>query len=577
LIEPTATVASIKWSTDQKTATVQLDPSFAFNTAYKITLNSNVKDVNSRSIDGNGDGTEGDSFTVNFRTLAVDLTGPVVQFQFPTTEDEYMDVEDVIAIGFDEQINKQTVIADQISFQYNGRNVVVDPMLTVHNNRSVLNLRPFSRIPTNSDIRVSFLNSVTDTLGNPMTSPIDFTFHTANSYYTEKKTVDAFTGSGLWQEPEYSGSTTGIIGSLSNFGYIATNYAPGYALDAASKKSAFIEYAWDDSSATHLIRDHINASPPTTINIDTTYTIQCFVYGDGSQNLFNFSLYEKKSDGTYTSDIIEVGTWTPIDWIGWKLVEWDLGDATQVGDFISANRNMDGHHYNLDGLLLKKGETCASKGKIFVDELRLVKKASGPEPENHAPVLQAMRDTTTVEAKQIKIYPTYTDDPEPSGDAHRIIVTSDTTGVKTSVMGHTSGSIVYLRPQTGFVGIATIVVIVKDLGVGELSDTTSFILTVTPLGTAPETLLPTKWELSQNFPNPFNPTTKIRFNIPKRDMVRLAVYDMLGRQVFEIANREFGAGFYEILFDGSTLPSGQYIYRLVSDEKTLTRKMTLVK
>jgi len=144
-------------------------------------------------------------------------------------------------------------------------------------------------------------------------------------------------------------------------------------------------------------------------------------------------------------------------------------------------------------------------------------------------------------------------------------------------MGHTSGSIVYLKPQTGFVGTAAIVVIVKDLGVGELADTTSFILSVTPLGTTPETLLPAKWELSQNFPNPFNPTTKIRFNVPKRDMVRLTVYDMLGRQVYEIANREFGAGFYEILFDGSSLPSGQYIYRLVSDEKTLTRKMTLVK
>ena len=575
VVEPSATVALITWSTDLKTATIQFDPGFAFDTAYKITLTSDVKDINSRSIDGNGDGLEGDSFTVNFRTLAVDLTGPVVQFQFPTIDDEYMDVEDVITIVFDEQIDKATVIADQISFLSNGRNVIVDPMLTVHNNRSVLNLRPFSRIPSDSDVQVSFLNTVTDTLENPMASPIDITFHTANSYYTEKKTVDAFTGSGLWQEPEFSGSTAGIIGSLSNFGYIATNYAPGYALDAASKKSAFIEYVWDDSAATHLLREHINASPPTAISIDTTYTIQCYVYGDGSQNLFNFSLYEKTSSGTNTSDIIEVGTWTPIDWIGWKLVEWDLGDATQVGDFISANRNMDGHHYNLDGLLLKKGEIGASKGKIFVDELRLVKKTTGPDPENHVPVLQAMNDTTAVEGKQIKIYPIYID--EDAADAHRITVTSDTTGVKTSVMGHTSGSIVYLRPQTGFVGTATIVVIVRDLGVGELSDTTSFFLSVTPLGTTPENLVPAKWELSQNFPNPFNPTTKIRFNIPKHEMIRIEIYDMLGQQVSEIANREFSAGFYEILFDGSSLPSGQYFYRLVSDEKILTRKMTLIK
>ncbi len=85
------------------------------------------------------------------------------------------------------------------------------------------------------------------------------------------------------------------------------------------------------------------------------------------------------------------------------------------------------------------------------------------------------------------------------------------------------------------------------------------------------------FNLAQNYPNPFNPTTKIRFSLPHTEKSSLIIYDVLGREVSVLINREMGAGEYEVTFDGSFLPSGIYFYRLISGSYSQIRKMLLVK
>ena len=70
-------------------------------------------------------------------------------------------------------------------------------------------------------------------------------------------------------------------------------------------------------------------------------------------------------------------------------------------------------------------------------------------------------------------------------------------------------------------------------------------------------------ELSQNFPNPFNPTTSIRYYISKNSFVKLTVYDMLGREVRSLVSGIKDQGNYSVEFNGNNLPSGVYMYRLV--------------
>lgn len=83
--------------------------------------------------------------------------------------------------------------------------------------------------------------------------------------------------------------------------------------------------------------------------------------------------------------------------------------------------------------------------------------------------------------------------------------------------------------------------------------------------------------LSQNFPNPFNPVTTIKYSIPQKSNVYLIVYDILGREVAVLINEEKPAGEYNLNFNASNLPSGIYIYMIIAGSFTQSRKMILLK
>ncbi|MFH1527803.1 MAG: phospholipase D-like domain-containing protein, partial [Bacteroidota bacterium] len=89
--------------------------------------------------------------------------------------------------------------------------------------------------------------------------------------------------------------------------------------------------------------------------------------------------------------------------------------------------------------------------------------------------------------------------------------------------------------------------------------------------------LPTNYNLSQNYPNPFNPETVIKFQIPNRELVNLTVYDVLGREVTTLVNKEFAPGIYEVKFNGSELASGIYVYKLTAGSFTSVKKSLLIK
>lgn len=89
--------------------------------------------------------------------------------------------------------------------------------------------------------------------------------------------------------------------------------------------------------------------------------------------------------------------------------------------------------------------------------------------------------------------------------------------------------------------------------------------------------MPSSYKLEQNYPNPFNPVTNIKFSIPKTGLVKLVVYDMLGKEVETLVNENLQAGTYKSDFDASGLSSGVYLYKLITDGYSQTRKMLLVK
>jgi hypothetical protein len=99
-----------------------------------------------------------------------------------------------------------------------------------------------------------------------------------------------------------------------------------------------------------------------------------------------------------------------------------------------------------------------------------------------------------------------------------------------------------------------------------------------PTGVTPvSNQVPQVYSLAQNYPNPFNPSTTFKFGIPKTGLVKLVVYDIIGREVQTLVNEVKNAGSYSVTFDASKLSSGVYFYKLISNDFVDTKKMVLIK
>ncbi|MBS4035510.1 MAG: T9SS type A sorting domain-containing protein [Ignavibacterium sp.] len=90
-------------------------------------------------------------------------------------------------------------------------------------------------------------------------------------------------------------------------------------------------------------------------------------------------------------------------------------------------------------------------------------------------------------------------------------------------------------------------------------------------------VIPEEYHLYQNSPNPFNPATTIKFDLPKDGIVELSIYDILGRKITTLINEYRSAGSYEQSFNASSLASGIYLYRIKVNDFVSAKKMILAK
>ncbi|HRE40919.1 MAG TPA: T9SS type A sorting domain-containing protein [Ignavibacteria bacterium] len=143
-----------------------------------------------------------------------------------------------------------------------------------------------------------------------------------------------------------------------------------------------------------------------------------------------------------------------------------------------------------------------------------------------------------------------------------------------------SGSVPMRITATGGVTPGTYIVTVTGKGPNgtpvHKRDVTVYVAnTVTNIGG--DTEIPLKWDLSQNFPNPFNPTTRINFSVLEKSDVKISIYNSVGKEVSVYSMKQRDPGNYFVTFNAGALPSGVYFYKLESANFTDTKKMLLVK
>jgi len=89
--------------------------------------------------------------------------------------------------------------------------------------------------------------------------------------------------------------------------------------------------------------------------------------------------------------------------------------------------------------------------------------------------------------------------------------------------------------------------------------------------------LPVNYELKQNYPNPFNPATTISFTLPAKQFVSLKIYDVLGKEIAELAGKEYEKGIHNVPFNADKFVSGVYFYRMQAPGFSKMKKMMIIK
>jgi len=138
-------------------------------------------------------------------------------------------------------------------------------------------------------------------------------------------------------------------------------------------------------------------------------------------------------------------------------------------------------------------------------------------------------------------------------------------------------------PSSATLGARSVVVMNSAPGGGTATLASGFSVDSSP-ATSVEYLLsivPVDYVLHEAYPNPFNPSTRIRYGVPERSTVRLEVYDMVGKSVAVLISGERSAGYYEVEWMANGQPSGVYIVRLITQSTSKTfsasRKLMLMK
>tara|TARA_B100000678_G_scaffold241566_1_gene212578 strand:- start:2031 stop:2789 length:759 start_codon:yes stop_codon:yes gene_type:complete len=134
-----------------------------------------------------------------------------------------------------------------------------------------------------------------------------------------------------------------------------------------STQAMEIDYGWNTTAVDWLIRVYLSGGLPRNVTFDDSKTLQAYIFGDGSGNKFRFAVDDNLPNTG--ADYHEVSPWYPIDWIGWKLISWDM-DMDETGDWIGDGQ-LNGT-MRFDSFQLTYDEGQPAFGKILIDDFRLI-------------------------------------------------------------------------------------------------------------------------------------------------------------------------------------------------------------
>lgn len=356
---------SLSWLSSNRRLRIIPD-TLAFETEYSITITPQAEDLFEHPLDGNKDGESGGDFTFSFKTEPQDLSPPEILAAYPPAGAVDIDETPVINIEFDELVDPASVSNNSILLENPDGNYLpgVLKQYTV-GERSVLSFFPDAPLVLETRFVATLQPGIKDIFGNTIDTPQSSDFTTGNFRY-DITSIDDFESGILtnWWVPQQSGTTTGIITDETSRG----NNSQFINLGTGSSRSMRLSYGWDINANSWLIREYLATGAPRNVHFDDSYILQMYVFGDGSGNKFRFAVDDNVPASGAGNH--EVSIWYTIDWVGWRLVSWDLTNDPP-GDWIG-DGSLDGT-LRFDSIQLTHEPGAAETGRLYFDDLRVVR------------------------------------------------------------------------------------------------------------------------------------------------------------------------------------------------------------
>ncbi|MBT8401466.1 MAG: N-acetylmuramoyl-L-alanine amidase, partial [Rhodothermia bacterium] len=316
-------------------------------------------------LDGNGDGTAGDAFALAFRTGPPDALAPRILTSRPVHNSVDNDRQPVITVQYDERLIEDSVQPGRFRLTPSAGGSSISGFLRHHvvRDQSVVQFFPLSPLEGDVLYRFDIDPGVSDEFGNIEENPKRFFFRTRLESQIPFAIIDDFEADveSNWWVPQQSGTTTGIVTDSTGRSVESMITIPW------NGTSAFrIDYGWDESSSTWLIREFLLQGPPKAVTFDGRYVLSALVFGDASGNLLRFAVDDRLPDTAAAYH--EVSPWFEIDWRGWKRVEWDMSTG-ETGTWIG-DGNLDGT-LRFDSFQLSHVAGAELYGSIVIDDLEL--------------------------------------------------------------------------------------------------------------------------------------------------------------------------------------------------------------
>ncbi len=325
-----ATGGSVSWTSNNVVFTFQPTTPFSTLTAYLVRIDTGAHALSGDALDGNGDGSGGDPYVMGFKTKFVDVIPPKLLARFPDSGAVVSSPFHIINLVFDEPLTPSSVNSNSIIVQQVGGTVLSRTFQYWEaDGRGGVNVYVQGGLHPSTGYRV-LVKGVADLSGNaiPSTQIPIWNFTVASVSATTLRILDSLNTSSVgWSAPLGTDGTVGADSAL-----FTDVPAQGVGLYAPDRGCSRLVYSWTSLNVNNLIRVE---APPAVREFawsKSATSLQCYINGDGGNTRFRFVVRDSVSPGSTGQSDYEVGPWVTVDWVGWRLVEWNF-EIDSVGSW----------------------------------------------------------------------------------------------------------------------------------------------------------------------------------------------------------------------------------------------------